>query len=96
MIFGSNNKWCIPKFLFTVDLGDGGAQLVVGLYAVFRAVDITLQLGVAQVRIWSTISSACNMDTLLALDSENQLTSTLTYLQETKKPRVLIWSKLLY
>jgi hypothetical protein len=37
------------QFLLAVDLGDGGAQLVVGLNAVFRAVDITLQLRVAQV-----------------------------------------------
>lgn len=30
------------QFLLSVDLGDGGAQLVVGLNAVFRAVDITI------------------------------------------------------
>ena len=37
------------QFLFAVHLGDGRAQLVVGLNAIFRAVDVTLQLWVAQV-----------------------------------------------
>ena len=37
------------ELLFTIHLRDGGAQLVVGLDTVFRTVDITLQLRVAQV-----------------------------------------------
>ena len=50
MVADSNIQVSAPgQLLFAVHLGDGGAQLVVGLDAVFRAVDITLQLGVAQV-----------------------------------------------
>lgn len=37
------------QFLFSIDLGNSGTQLMVGLNAVFGAVDIALQLRVAQV-----------------------------------------------
>jgi len=36
------------QLLFAVHLVDGGAQLVVGLNAIFRTVDITLQLRASQ------------------------------------------------
>ena len=37
------------QLLFAVHLGDSGAQLMVGLDAVFRAVDVALQLRVTKV-----------------------------------------------
>ena len=50
MVADSNIQVSAPgQLLFAVHLGDGGAQLVVGLNAVFRTVNIALQLRISQV-----------------------------------------------